>query len=257
MALVETAPLDLHSEAGQVYRRALEALAEAEIPFLVGGAYSLAQHAGIIRHTKDFDLFVMPRDCERVLARLGEAGFRTEVTFPHWLGKAFRGEYFVDVIFSSGNGIATVDAEWFEHGVPAEILGMPVKLCPAEEVIWSKAFVQERERFDGADVAHLLRSAWPRLDWRRLLAHLVLFGYIYPGERTAIPTWVLEELWQRLRRESALPGGERICQGTLLSREQYLPDIEQWGYADARERPRGEMSHEAINHWTAAIDTGK
>src|SRR5438067_3377612 len=157
MALAETAPLELDSEAGQVYRRALDLLAEAGIPFLVGGAYCLAQHAGIVRHTKDFDLFVRPPDCPRVLARLAEAGFRTEVTFPHWLGKAFRGEYFVDVIFSSGNGLATVDEGWFEHAVPAEILGMAVKLCPAEEVVWSKSFVQERERYDGADVAHLLR----------------------------------------------------------------------------------------------------
>jgi hypothetical protein len=268
MALAETAPLELESEAGQVYRGALDVLTDAGVPFLVGGAYSLAQHAGIVRHTKDFDLFVRPADGRRVLALLGESGFRTELTFPHWLGKAFRGEYFVDVIFSSGNGLATVDDEWFEHAVPAEILGMTLRLCPAEEMIWSKAFVQERERYDGADVAHLLRATGPKLDWRRLLrrfgphwrvllGHLVLFGYVYPSERTAIPTWVLEELWQRLRRESAVPGGERVCQGTLLSREQYLPDIEQWGYVDARERPRGPMSAEAITHWTAAIDTGK
>jgi hypothetical protein len=36
-------------------------------------------------------------------------------------------------------------------------------------MIWSKAFVMERERFDGADVAHLLRSMGPRLDWDRIL----------------------------------------------------------------------------------------
>ena len=72
---------------------------------------------------------------------------------------------------------------------------MPVRLCPAEEMIWSKAFIMERERFDGADVAHLLRAARrasstgsacspaSASNWRVLLAHLVLFGFIYPGER--------------------------------------------------------------------------
>ena len=35
---------------------------------------------------------------------------------------------------------------------------------------------------------------------------------------------------------------EAVCQGTLLSREQYLIDIDRWGYADARLEPRGPMS---------------
>ena len=34
---------------------------------------------------------------------------------------------------------------------------MPALVVPAEEMIWSKAFIQERERFDGADIHHLLR----------------------------------------------------------------------------------------------------
>ena len=64
---------------------------------------------------------------------------------------------------------------------------------PVEEMIWSKAFLMERERFDGADVPHLMRarqqrSNWPRLlprfgeHWRVLLAHLVLFPYVYPHD---------------------------------------------------------------------------
>ena len=61
----------------------------------------------------------------------------------------------------------------------------------------------ERERYDGADVAHLLRAHgdrldWPRLlrrfgpHWRVLLSHLVLFGFIYPGERALVPAWVMD-----------------------------------------------------------------
>ena len=41
-----------------------------------------------------------------------------------------------------------MDAEWFAHARDGEVLGLPVKLCPPEEeLIRSKAFVQERERF--------------------------------------------------------------------------------------------------------------
>jgi hypothetical protein len=62
----------------------------------------------------------------------------------------------VDVIWSSGNGIANVDPSWFEYALEEDVLGQHVFLCPPEEMIWSKAFVMERERFDGADVILVL-----------------------------------------------------------------------------------------------------
>ena len=34
-------------------------------------------------------------------------------------------------------------------------LGAEVLLCPVEEILWSKGYIQERERYDGADIAHL------------------------------------------------------------------------------------------------------
>jgi hypothetical protein len=249
------------------YRHAAQTLRLADVPFLVGGAYALQQQAGIERHTKDFDLFLREADCPRALAALAAAGYRTEMTFSHWLGKVFSHEdAFVDLIFSSGNGIARVDDDWFRHAVPAEVFGLHVDLCAAEEMIWSKGFVQERERFDGADIAHLLRAHGRRLDWPRLLrrygshgrillGHLILFGYIYPGEREAVPTWVLETLWAQVRAEQTeKPASRRLCRGTLLSREQYLVDLEEWGYEDARLEPEGALSPEEIRRWTEAID---
>ena len=125
----------------EFYLRAMRRLEEAGIDFLVGGAYAFERYTGIARHTKDFDIFVHPRDVERVLATLGAAGCETELPFPHWLGKARCGDDFVDVIFSSGNGVAAVDDGWFEHAVDAELLGKPVKLAPPEEMIWQKAMI--------------------------------------------------------------------------------------------------------------------
>jgi len=269
MQLHTSNPTGLPSQAHALYRRALGELGERDVPFLIGGAYALAHHTGLARDTKDIDVFVRPEDCERTLGALSDAGFRTELTFPHWLGKGFAGEYFIDVVFGSGNGVCRVDAAWFEHATDAEVLGLAVRLCPAEELIWSKAFIQERERYDGADIAHLLRRCGQGLDWQRLLrrfgphwrvllGHLVLFGYIYPGERSAVPDWVLQELCGRVQKEgNRAPPAERLCQGTLLSREQYLVDIEQWGYADARLLPKGTMTEEAVSQWTGAIGNGK
>ncbi len=246
------------------YERVLDILGEAGIPFLVGGAYALAPYTGITRHTKDFDLFARPDDARRVLAVLAAAGYRTEVTYSHWLGKAFADDAFIDVIFNSGNGLARVDDAWFEHAAAAEVLDRPVRLVPAEEMLWVKTFVMARDRFDGADVAHLLRATgerldWPRLlqrfdrHWRVLLSHLILFGFIYPGERARLPAWVMDDLLGRLRQEQASrPPAERLCQGTLLTPGQYAIDIEQWGYADARLRPWGSMTAEQADQWDQA-----
>jgi hypothetical protein len=44
--------------------------------------------------------------------------------------------------------------------------------------------------------------------------------------------------------------GEPVCAGTLLSRAQYIVDVQQWGYRDFREPEL--MSPEAITQWTAA-----
>jgi hypothetical protein len=259
-------PLLTTPDTAQLYRTALERLNRSGVPFMVGGTYAFQYYAGISRTTKDFDIFVRPRDVPRILDVLRNAGFKTEVAFSHWLAKAHHGEKFIDVIYSSGNGVAEVDDEWFAHAVSEEVLGVPVKLCPAEEMIWSKALIMERERFDGADVAHLFRHCsgllnWDRLTgrfaghWRVLLSHLILFGFIYPGERALIPSGVIKDLLARLAAELDVPTRDsKVCQGTLLSRSQYLVDVEEWGYEDARLQPRGAMSEEQIAVWTAAID---
>jgi hypothetical protein len=259
-------PLELDARTQEFYCLAMRDLREAGIPFLVGGAYALERYTGIERHTKDFDIFVRPSDAGRVLDLFRARGYRAELTHPHWLGKVYSEDAFVDVIFRSGNGVAEVDDEWFEYAVAEEVLGIAVGLCPVEEILWSKGFVMERERFDGADMAHLLRACAEQLDWERLLcrfgphwrvllSHLILFGFVYPAERAKIPEWVMNDLLTRLRAELVdAPSRERVCQGTLLSRSQYLMDVELWGYEDARLEPRGRMSLEEIALWTKAIE---
>ncbi|RPJ74630.1 MAG: hypothetical protein EHM24_05730 [Acidobacteria bacterium] len=159
-----------------------------------------------------------------------------------------------------------IDHVWIDRAEKGELFGVPVLFAPIEEVILSKSFVAHRERFDGADVLHILRARAEAIDWKRLLerfggywrvlfSHLMLFGFVYPGERSRIPDWVLHELGGRLEAERRTPPPtDRVCQGTILSRQQYLPDIERWGYHDARVFPRGHMSPEDTAVWTAAID---
>jgi hypothetical protein len=252
-------------DANRFYAHVLATLARAGVPFLVGGAYALFRYTGIARFTKDFDIFALFSDRDHILDLLGRAGYRTEIKFPHWLAKVYHDDAFVDLIHSSGNGVAQVDRGWFDHAVADVVLGHSVQLIPPEEMIWSKGCVMERERYDGADIAHLVRALAEKLDWHRLVArfgpnwrvllsHLLLFGFIYPGERTRIPGSVMEGLVARLESEVwTPPQDERVCQGTILSREQYLVDIERWGYRDARLRPTGAMTPEDAQTWTAAI----
>ena len=243
------------------YLRSMAVLRDADVPFLIGGAYVMEMCANVSRRTKDFDLYVRPYHVDAALGALAHAGFNTEVTSPHWLAKARHGRDYVDLIFRAGNGLCEVDDSWFARAHDDELLGLPVKLCAPEEMIWMKAYIMERERFDGADIAHLLVSCgdkldWPHLvrrfgpDWRVLLSHLVLFGYIYPSEQGRIPRSVMDELIERLRKES--PGQGRVCRGTLLSRKQYLVDVGKWGFRDARLEKRVHMDSEDIAQWTKA-----
>jgi hypothetical protein len=253
----------LQDPAAEFYIEAIRRLQDTGIPFLVGGAFAFSHFSHVRRDTKDIDVFVKPDDCRRVLEVFAQLGYDTQLIYPHWLGKIRSGPYVMDVIFNSGNGIARVDDLWFEHSVKTNVLGLIVRISPCEEMIWTKAFIQERERFDGADVLHLLRENGPALDWPRLLmrfgdywrillSHLIMFGFVYPDKRQNVPNWVLDELIRRLMVSRPNLQND-VCYGTLLSREQYLHDLEQWKYRDGREEPYGAMTREQIEIWTQAI----
>jgi hypothetical protein len=217
----------------------------------------------VVRHTKDFDIFVRPKHVHRALRVFRGAGFHTDLPFPHWIGKVFHGEYFIDVIFNSGNGLCPVDDEWFRHAQDNVVLELSVMICPVEETIWQKAFILERDRCDSADVAHLLRFCAARLDWDRLVrrfaehwrvlyAHLILFGFIYPGQQRLIPRRVMDELGRRLRQErQSIQVTEPICNGTFLSATQYVRDVDLEGFQDARLAPLGPIDQDDLAKWTA------
>ncbi|HEX8310389.1 MAG TPA: hypothetical protein VF614_03660 [Chthoniobacteraceae bacterium] len=258
-----TAPDHVSSDA--FYQHAMQVLQEAKIDFLVGGAYALRHYTGIIRDTKDFDIFLRPKDIEPALNVFQKSGYRGGVAFPHWLAKVHHGENFIDLVYRAGNGLCEVDDAWFSPVEEGTLLDMPVRLCPPDVMIWQKAYIMERERFDGGDIAHLLRSSaeridWPLLlerfgpDWRVLFSHLMLFGFIYPGERHRLPPDVMRDLLGRMAAELESPGtSEKLCQGTYLSRGQYLPDIERWGYRDVRTSDRCYMDEDDVRTWTNAI----
>ena len=106
-ASTATAVQAIHGEvsANEFHRRSVATLHAAEVPFLIGGAYMVEVCGGVSRSTKDFDLYVRPNHVKAALGALTRAGYKTELTFPHWLAKATYEGDIVDLIFRAGNGL--------------------------------------------------------------------------------------------------------------------------------------------------------
>jgi hypothetical protein len=231
----------------EVYKRALRALNERGIPYVVAGAYAIYEHTGIYRETKDLDVFVEPERTVEAARALRDAGFTTRLEQPHWLAKAFDGEPFVDLIFGMGNGLALIDTGWYRNSTPAILAATPVRVAPPEELLWHRLFIHERHRQDMGDIVHLIACVGQAMDWERLLervaehwplllAQIQIFMYVYPELDGAVPRWVVDQLLSRAQEEAARPRtGERVTRGTLISRFSFNIDITEWEFRDERE----------------------
>lgn len=229
-------------EARTCYQGVVRHLLEAGVPFAVSGGFAFHHHTGIWRITKDLDLVLTPDAVPRAFEVLVQEGFETYVQDPVWLAKARRGEYFVDLITGVGNATLTVDRSWIERSVEDEVLGIRCKVLPVEEMIASKLFVTRRERFDGADIAHLLRACARTLDWGRLREltqphwemlywALILFAYVYPARTEDVPREVWQDLSERFQKLIQQPDS-RPFRGTLIDPKMFAIDVNEWGEQD-------------------------
>jgi hypothetical protein len=238
-----------------IYRRALEAVNNAGISYVVAGAYAIYEHTGIYRKTKDLDLFFEPESVVAAARALRDAGFVTRLEDEHWLAKATVGEHFVDLIYGMGNGIAFIDDGWIRHSHPGILAATPVRIAPAEELIWHRLFISERHRHDMSDIVHLILCLGDSLDWRRLvdrvgqnwpllLSQVLMFAYVYPGYKSNIPGWVPEHLLGLAREQFAREEEDvDFTRGPLISRFSFTIDVREWGFSD----PRSELVREAQN----------
>jgi hypothetical protein len=218
-------------------------LQRAGIPFAVGGAFALHEHTGIWRETKDLDILLEARCVPDALTSLEQMGFQTRIEDPIWLAKAIRGGYFVDLITALGNAVMVVDAVWIQRSIPYQLFGVPCRVLNAEEIIASKVFVSHRERFDGADVAHLIRCRGRRLDWDRiqqlmndhwemLLWSLTFFAYVYPAHIDLVPERVWKSLLGRFEELVRNPPANVPFRGTLIDPNMFAIDVNEWGERD-------------------------
>jgi len=189
-------------EEQEVHAEALRVLNEAGIHYVVSGAVALGYYTDIWRNTKDLDLFLVRHDKDAALAALAAHGYQVDSPAAHWLSNARRGEYYVDLIHGFGGWRAPIDDTWHSRGPSAQVLGHEVRIAPVEELIWIKCYVAHRERFDGADVLHLIQATHKTLDWKHLVArfdqcwqllfyYLNLYRFTYPDNHSDIPSWLI------------------------------------------------------------------
>jgi hypothetical protein len=160
------------------------------------------------------------------------------------------------LITGMSNGIVTVEDSWIEGSARAKVTGVQTRVLAPEELIASKMFVLFRERYDGADIAHVIHGTRGQLDWDRLL-HLagdhwellfyamILFKYVYPGKTDFIPKKIWESMLERTRQAIENPDPKAQFRGSLLDERMFAIDVAEWGMNDllgeSRKRREGEI----------------
>lgn len=226
-----------------LFREVLQLMNDRKVPYVVSGAFALQKHTGIYRDTKDLDLFLPAEHAVDALHYLVEDGFETEVCDPVWLAKAHRDDFFVDLITGMSNAVIIVDQSWVDRGNPTEVMGVQTRVLAPEELLASKLFVTRRERFDGADTAHIIYGTKGRLDWERigqlaghhwevLLWTLVLFRYCYPANTDYVPREVWRDLLGRFQSALNAPDPNARFRGSLIDERMFAIDVNEWGLAD-------------------------
>lgn len=241
---------DFPPEMRSLFCEVLGHLNRVNLPYVVAGAFALQQHTGIWRDTKDLDLFLPAEEAAGALRYLEEEGFEIEVSDPVWLAKAHRDGFYVDFITGMSNAIITVDQSWIDRGTESTVLGVRARVLAAEELIASKLFVNFRERFDGADIAHIIYATKGRLEWARLrqiagehweilLWEIMLFHYVYPFAQAYVPREVWDDLLGRLRSQLDSPAQHAPFRGSLIDEKMFAIDVHEWGLENLLEEQRG------------------
>jgi hypothetical protein len=240
VAYTSSVPNSFPPDQQALFREVLVSFEESGPPYAVAGAFALQKHTGIFRWTKDLDIFLSVDSASVALGELKGKGFECEVCDPVWLVKVHRDGYFVDLITGMSNGVITVDETWIESAQPANVLGVRTQILAAEELVASKLFVTRRERFDGADIAHIIYALKGDLDWERILAlagdhwelvlwNLMLFRYVYPAHIDFIPPAVWNDLLGRVAEQDRAPNKSAKFRGSLVDDAMFAIDVEEWG----------------------------
>jgi hypothetical protein len=197
-------------EQWAVYRQVIQAARARRLSFALGGAFAVATYTGFWRNTKDLDLYVLPQDREAAIEVVTSSGlsdyYEQQPYDRSWIYRSHREGVIVDIIWAMANQARQIDRTWFKRGPEVEIRGEAVRILPAEEMIWAKLYVMQKERCDWPDALNIIYTRGANLDWGHLFDQLgqdaallrglmAVFAWMCPGRARILP----EYLWQRLQ----------------------------------------------------------
>jgi Nucleotidyl transferase of unknown function (DUF2204) len=223
------------AEEWTVYREVMQRARARGIRFAFGGAFATAVYTGELRNTKDFDFYLLPSDREPMIQAMHEAGLQDyfeRLSYDRsWIYRANRNDIIVDAIWAMANQRTEVDEDWLTRGPEITVHGERLRAIPAEELIWSKLYVLQRERCDWGDVFNVLDARAEDLDWERLIRRLgddvpllsgalSVFVWLAPDRSSAIPSWVQARV--------GLPSAKSVPDPMLSQKRAGLLDSRPW-----------------------------
>jgi hypothetical protein len=224
-----------------VYQQVIREARDRGIRFAFGGAFATAVYTGELRNTKDFDIYVLPEDRDRMREAIGRAGLHDLFDrLPYdraWIYRGITEGVIVDAIWAMANQRAQVDARWMTHGPEVVIRGERLRAIPIEELIWAKLYIIQRTRCDWTDVLNLIDARAEGIEWQHLRARLEpdgsllagalsVYGWLAPDRAQNIPQSIWERLGLRLPHASGEPD--------ITRRRAHLLDSRPWFRTSAR-----------------------
>jgi hypothetical protein len=240
---------EMPAEEWRVYRPVLDSLRERGVRFSVGGGLAFSYYSTLWRNTKDLDIYIEGKDLDAVVGILTTHGF--EDYFPQqeydraWIYRGFKDGLIFDVIWSTPNKRGDVDEAWVTAGPETTVGGVPLRVLPAEELIFAKLWVFQRHRCDWPDLLNVLWGVadW-ELDWDRLLGRvgedrpllaglMSVFAWLCPDRAALLPG----ELWSALSLPAPTVNGAACGEG----RRADLLESRPWFAPVEKRRQRGEV----------------
>jgi hypothetical protein len=204
-----------------VYKRVLDRLCHAAVPFALGGGLAVGVYTGKLRRSKDLDIYILPEHREALMGIMADCGlidYHDQVPYDRgWIYRGHREGVIVDAIWAMANKRAQVDSEWLERGPVVTMFHQQFRVIPAEELIWSKLYVLQRDRCDWPDILNLIYATGPTLDWEHLLNRvgedrplvkgvLSVFSWLSPARAGEIPRPVWRSLGLPAPKQDAATG---------------------------------------------------
>jgi hypothetical protein len=146
-------------------KKAVAALREAGVPFLLGGSLATWARGGPETH-HDLDFVVKPEDAQRSLDVLERAGMRPERPPEEWLHKAWDGEVLIDLIYEP-RGLEVTQA-LIDRGELLHVMGISIPVMSIEDVLTTKLLALDEHELDYTGLLKIVRALREQIDWDAL-----------------------------------------------------------------------------------------